>query len=127
MVWRYETRARLRERQQQSISRNRAWYAEFSRGIVCVKCGNPEVEWHHRVLRRKGDVSVGQLVNGPASIARIQQEIAKCDPVCVGCHKKLHLRTHCIRGHEFTPDNTLVFPGGTKRHCIKCRRMRPRP
>lgn len=29
-------------------------------------------------------------------------------------------RTHCIHGHEFTPENTWVYKG--ERHCIQCRR-----
>jgi len=31
-------------------------------------------------------------------------------------------KTHCWRGHEFTPENTLAVPGG--RDCRKCRKIR---
>lgn len=31
-------------------------------------------------------------------------------------------KTHCKRGHEFTPENTRRSKGG--RHCIKCAKMR---
>ena len=31
-------------------------------------------------------------------------------------------KTHCIRGHEFTPENTLVTRNG--RNCIRCARLR---
>lgn len=31
-----------------------------------------------------------------------------------------HFKTHCIRGHEFTPENTLKIKG-TGRNCKKCR------
>lgn len=33
-------------------------------------------------------------------------------------------RTHCIRGHEFTPDNTYLDRG--KRQCRTCSRIRSR-
>lgn len=33
-------------------------------------------------------------------------------------------KTHCIRGHEFTPDNTLVRRDGAKRECRACIRER---
>lgn len=35
-------------------------------------------------------------------------------------------RTHCYKGHEFTPENTYVYPAGTKqaglRRCLQCYR-----
>lgn len=34
-------------------------------------------------------------------------------------------RTHCKRGHEFTPENTGVGPSG-RRRCRTCRRLRMR-
>lgn len=34
-------------------------------------------------------------------------------------------RTHCIRGHEFTPENTYS-PRPGKRNCIACQRVRNR-
>jgi hypothetical protein len=35
-------------------------------------------------------------------------------------------RTHCIHGHEFTPDNTYVYTNkaGTHRSCKACSRAR---
>jgi hypothetical protein len=33
-------------------------------------------------------------------------------------------KTHCLRGHEFTPENTYWYRGG--RHCMECRRARKR-
>lgn len=31
-------------------------------------------------------------------------------------------KTHCVRGHEFTPENTATLKSG-HRHCYTCRRM----
>jgi len=33
-------------------------------------------------------------------------------------------RTHCKRGHEFTPENTYVIPGTGSRVCRTCQRER---
>jgi len=30
-------------------------------------------------------------------------------------------KTHCVHGHEFTPDNIYTIPGRTWRECRKCR------
>lgn len=30
-------------------------------------------------------------------------------------------KTHCIHGHEFTPENTIVYADGRKRGCRTCR------
>lgn len=32
--------------------------------------------------------------------------------------------THCKNGHEFTPENTYIFPGRGSRDCRTCRRAR---
>ncbi len=31
-------------------------------------------------------------------------------------------KTYCVRGHEFTLENTYVYPSGRKRACRACRR-----
>lgn len=33
-------------------------------------------------------------------------------------------KTHCVRGHEFTPDNIYWTDGGRHRHCKPCTLMR---
>ena len=35
-------------------------------------------------------------------------------------------RTHCKRGHEFTPENTIWLDGGKRRSCRLCTRKRTR-
>lgn len=36
------------------------------------------------------------------------------------------MKTHCIRGHEYTPDNTYIPPGKNERWCRECQRMHNR-
>lgn len=47
------------------------------------------------------------------------------EPVCTTCHAKRDshrkAKTHCVSGHEFTPENTITAANGT-RHCRECRR-----
>ena len=49
------------------------------------------------------------------------------DMVAKGRHDKTHkfnsTKTHCCRGHEFTPANTFRY-GGHKRGCLICRSIR---
>lgn len=35
-------------------------------------------------------------------------------------------QTHCVHGHEFTPENTYLHPGTNRRQCHECRRERDR-
>jgi len=37
-------------------------------------------------------------------------------------HGKLDLKTHCLRGHEFTESNT--YRNNNKRYCRECYRVR---
>lgn len=50
-------------------------------------------------------------------------------PVCTLCHAKRDSarkrQTHCIRGHEFTPEGTYIAANNT-RHCRACMAARER-
>lgn len=51
------------------------------------------------------------------------------EPVCTLCHaardSARKAQTHCIHGHEFTTENTIIHKNGT-RHCRECRRAHDR-
>lgn len=48
------------------------------------------------------------------------------DSVRHGTRRNQHSnKTHCIRGHEFTDENTYVSPGSGRRSCITCRTTPP--
>lgn len=38
-----------------------------------------------------------------------------------------HRKTHCKRGHEFTPENTRLQAGGRRRVCKACEKLKPTP
>ena len=89
----------------------------------CEACGAPAEDRHHR----NGDTAD----NRPENLA----------PLCRACHAALHIdtiranavkaraasaasrraRTHCKHGHEWTPENTYVYPRGV-RECRVCKR-----
>ena len=49
------------------------------------------------------------------------------EPVCSLCHKQRDSQkarqTHCVNGHEFTPENTGIRSRGRGRFCYECRRI----
>lgn len=45
-------------------------------------------------------------------------------PLTPAEHALAHVKTHCVHGHEFTPENTYVQPGNGARECRTCKRAR---
>lgn len=45
--------------------------------------------------------------------------------LCPPCHRRLDAKTHCIQGHEFTPENTATRSkkGEAYRACRTCERI----
>lgn len=80
--------------------------------LSCVDCGHI---WKEGERRHEYDHHNGY---GPEHHYDVQ-------PVCTLCHAKRDnarkLQTHCIAGHEFTVENTILATNGT-RHCRECRR-----
>lgn len=67
------------------------WYKEYKSTLRCIKCGESHpgcLDFHHRDPSTK-EYSIS--VSGP-SLGRdkLLIEIAKCDILCVNCHRKLH-------------------------------------
>lgn len=85
---------------------------ECSGGVTCPhrRCFNPEhIEPVTREKNASRERSCHRAIN-PAVMALGQQAAAK----------KKRERTHCVNGHEFTPDNTSMKAG--YRRCKECHR-----
>ncbi len=67
------------------------------RADACEKCGHPTVEAHHENYSKP----------------------LKVNWLCRKCHKALHRKTHCLRGHPLTPDTVYMRPNG-ERICSQC-------
>lgn len=68
---------------------------------VCHKCDNPRCVRHDHLFL--GDNSVNQK-----------------DSVSKGRHASTK-KTHCPRGHLYTPENTYVRTSAGSRECVKCK------
>jgi hypothetical protein len=42
------------------------------------------------------------------------------------CERAAAIITHCLRGHEYTAENTIIRAKNGRRACLTCRRMRDR-
>ena len=78
--------------------------------LACVDCGHLGDDLRHEYDHYKGYA------------AEHHEDV---EPVCTKCHTQRDCpkanQTHCIHGHEFTPENTGRKPNGT-RFCRECRR-----
>lgn len=69
-------------------ARNRKYIANYLGKHPCVDCGEKDtvvLEFDHR---RNKEHNISDLVRSRASIARIEEEISKCDVRCANCHRR---------------------------------------
>lgn len=81
--------ARVKEQQQ----KNQQWFIEYKATLKCERCSedHPAVlDFHHRDPSKKSSHLSGAAVRKGWSVARLKEEIAKCEVLCSNCHRKLH-------------------------------------
>lgn len=102
-------RPAARTRAVAKIEAARAYVSEHLRMNPCTDCGEQDVvvlEFDHIVTKRD---MVSTLVARGAPLARLQQEIARCEVVCVNCHRR---RTTARQGSRRMG---AAFQGSTSR------------
>ena len=60
----------------------------------CQICGENRwyaLDFHHKNGRKEKDCSPSKLAQACCSKERIDNEISKCEIICVICHRKIHL------------------------------------
>lgn len=80
--------------------RRRAAWLEMRSGFKCARCAEADprtIEFHHPGEKHGG---VPDLVNRGASLKRVREEIARCEPLCANCHRK----------HHWSPGRTTADP-----------------
>lgn len=71
---------------------SREIFERFKKQLICIKCGNREVEvldFHHRDPRTK-EFNISMRKNG--DLDKLLNEAEKCDVLCSNCHRKHHAR-----------------------------------
>lgn len=80
--------------------------------LPCVDCGHV---WAIGERRHEYDHHLGYAAEHHLDV----------QPVCTICHAARDSvkakQTHCLRGHEYTPENTIIKKTGC-RQCLQCRR-----
>jgi hypothetical protein len=82
-------RRQSREARARRQEPGRALVREHLRSHPCIDCGEDEMlvlEFDHHLGGKVA--SVGQLLTRAASLERIREEIARCEVVCVNCHRR---------------------------------------
>lgn len=73
-------------------ARNRAFVSKYLKGNRCVDCGISDIrvlEFDH--VRGDKTKNISDMVRDANSIAKIEEEISKCDVRCANCHR---IKTH---------------------------------
>lgn len=114
-----------------TAGRNRQGYGEFA----TRQTDNPKTRVAHRIAY--------ELVVGPIPEGLVLDHLcrnppcvnpAHVEPVTVGENTMRGVglapqrarQTHCVNGHEYTPDNTYIAPKRGTRDCRTCRQIRSR-
>lgn len=66
--------------------------SKIKSGLKCAKCGDSRfyvLDFHHIDPAEK-DNGIAEMLRNNTSWDKIQEEIAKCIPLCANCHREFH-------------------------------------
>jgi ribosomal protein L44E len=87
-----KNKERYATKRKEQRDRNRKFIKDYKSELECIVCGESEsvcLDFHHRDPQMK-EIEVAEAVRQLWSVARILEEIEKCDILCSNCHRKLH-------------------------------------
>lgn len=90
--WLNNNRERRRELNKLHREKLVNWLKDLRGTLRCIKCGEDHpacLDFHHRNPDEKF-MEIANMVRNCFGIAKILEEISKCDVLCANCHRKLH-------------------------------------
>ena len=94
--WREKNAETHRERCKVSFTKNSNFRRNLLSQFSCVCCGETDadlIDWHHVNPENKSFEIMGGLTR-PHDVW--WEEVLKCVPVCVLCHRKIHTNKLCL-------------------------------
>lgn len=93
----------------------------------CRRCGETAREWSYNGADPDERIGLSRTGAGRPISVPYSLDLSFYEPLCRHCHRMRdpnhqRAKTHCVRGHEFTPENTYIQPGLTRRQCRACNR-----
>lgn len=72
------------------IKYDEMWAIWMPEGTKCVVCGKTAKVRHHRVYGEK-EFAFREIINHRISKERVLAEMNKTEPLCISCHRKVHM------------------------------------
>jgi len=98
--------------------RNKQYAWDVKHKIACKYCGENDpccLNFHHIDSHKKVN-TVAQLIRNATSLKKLQEEIDKCEVVCVNCHRVLHY----MGGSLSTKSNKVVRWYQAYKNSLQC-------
>jgi hypothetical protein len=107
--WYQKHKKRLFEKSKRHDSELRQWLQRYKSRLCCQRCGEIHpacLQFHHRDRKRKS-YTISQVIGSRRnlSLAKLEEEISKCDILCGNCHALVHWQ----EAHDFDDWREVLF------------------